>query len=284
MQNLINFVTRYKVYISFTALVIICLSLISIGDVSRIGGFRTVIIGSMAWMQGAFSWIPNPRSLQNENRALRELNLQLSTEVIKMRTALIENSKLRQMIDFRENFPDSLISAEIVGKSSIELRNYVVINSGTEAGIESGMSVRTDAGLVGTIVGSSDNYSLVEMVNNRNVKISAKIQRTNIDGILTWNGGDYFSMNNIPTSFDIKKGDQVLTSNYSNKYPNDVPFGVVHEVIDEKNSLFFNVKIKPYVNLATVGQVFVIKRIPDRERHLLIQSLEEKLKLLKKKL
>ncbi len=283
IQNLINFVTKFKVYISFTALVIISLSLISIGDVSRIGGFRTIIIGSMAWMQSALSWIPNPNALQNENRALRELNLQLSTEVIRMRTALIENNILRQMIDFRDNTNDSLISVEIVGKSSIELRNYSVINEGENKGIKTGMAVRTDAGLVGTIVGTSANYSLVEMINNRNVKISAKILRTNINGILIWNGGEFFSMNNIPTSFDVKEGDVVLTSEYSDKYPNNVPIGIVYKVKDEKNSLFFNVKIKPYVNLSTISQVFVVKNIPDLERHLLIKSYEDKLQLMKKK-
>jgi rod shape-determining protein MreC len=263
-------------------LVIICLSLISIGDVSRIGGFRTVIIGSMAWMQGAFSWIPNPGALQNENRSLRELNLQLSTEVIKMRSAMIENDRLRSLIDFKQNFPDSLISAEIVGKSSIELRNYVVINKGDEEGIVQGMSVRTDAGLVGTIIGSSDNYSLIEMVNNRNVKVSAKIERTNIDGILTWSGGDYFNLNNIPTSFDVKKGDVILTSEFTNKYPANIPFGEVNEVIDEKNSLFFTVRVRPFVNLATVEQVFVVKKIPDAERLRLILELEERLNTKKK--
>lgn len=282
MQNFIAFVTRYKEYITFSALVIICLSLISIGDVSRIGGFRTVIIGSMAWMQGAFSWIPNPGALQNENRSLRELNLQLSTEVIKMRSAMIENDRLRSLIDFKQNFPDSLISAEIVGKSSIELRNYVVINKGDEEGIVQGMSVRTDAGLVGTIIGSSDNYSLIEMVNNRNVKVSAKIERTNIDGILTWSGGDYFNLNNIPTSFDVKKGDVILTSEFTNKYPANIPFGEVNEVIDEKNSLFFTVRVRPFVNLATVEQVFVVKKIPDAERLRLILELEERLNTKKK--
>ncbi|MDT3739946.1 MAG: rod shape-determining protein MreC [Candidatus Kapabacteria bacterium] len=282
MQNLINFVTKYKEYITFTALVIICLSLISIGDVSRIGGFRTVIIGSMAWMQGALSWIPNPGALQNENRALRELNLELSTEVTKMRSAVIENNRLRQVLEFRQKFPDSLITAEIVGKSSIELRNYVAINKGSSAGISQGMSIRTDAGLVGTVIGTSENYSLVELVNNRNVKVSAKIQRTNIDGILTWSGGDYFNLNNIPTSFDIKKGDVVLTSEFSNKYPPDVPFGEIVQVKDEKNSLFLTIKIKPFVNLASVEQVFVIRRIPDEERNKLILQLEERL-LTKKK-
>ncbi|GAB1370900.1 rod shape-determining protein MreC [Candidatus Kapaibacterium sp.] len=282
MQNLINFVTKYKVYISFTALVIICISLISIGDVSRIGGFRTVIIGSMAWMQGAFSWIPNPKALQNENRALRELNLELSTEVTKMRTALIENERLRKLIDFREKGTDSLVTAEIVGKSSIELRNYVVINKGNEAGILQGMSVRTDAGLVGNIVGTSENYSLVEMINNRNVKVSAKVQRTGITGIITWSGGEYFLLNNIPTSFDIVKGDVILTSEFSNKYPSDVPFGIVHKVTDEKNSLFFNILIKPYVNLASVEQVFVVMKVFDEERNRILQDMEKRL-LTKKK-
>src|SRR5690606_8079165 len=127
----------------------------------------------------------------------------------------------------------------------------------------------------------SDDFALVEMISNRNVKISAKILRTNTSGILTWSGGDYFNLNNSPTSFDVIKGDIVLSSEYTNKYPDEIPFGVVHEVIDEKNCLFFSVKVKPYVNVFTVDQVFVVKKVPDDERNRLLIELEERLKIKK---
>ena len=82
-----------------------------------------------------------------------------------------------------------------------------------------------------------DNYSLIETINNRQVKISAKNIRTGTDGILVWSGDKYFFMQNIPKSFDVKVGDELITSNYSRKYPPQVPIGKVVKVEDDKSTL-----------------------------------------------
>ncbi len=282
MQGFINFVAKFRDYIAFTSLVIISLSLISLGGVSRLGGFRAFVIGSVGWMQELFAWIPNPGALRTENRAVRELNLELSSEVIRMRSALIENRRLRDMLNYKLQEQENILSAEIVGKNSIELRHYYTINKGVEDGIKTGMAVRTDAGLVGTVVGSHSNYALVESILNRNVRISGKIIRAGIDGIIIWDGSDKLLLKNIPESFDVQIGDIIITSNYSNKYPEEVPIGEVQAIEKDQSSLFLKIVIMPYVDFASVQQVFVVMELPDEERRKLILEMEEKLKSFKR--
>lgn len=278
MQNFLNFIVKFKEFITFGAFVVISLSLISLGNVSEIGGFRTVVIGSVGWMQEIFSFVPNPGALQSENRALRELNLQLSAEVTRMRNSLIENKKLREMLEMEEEQGNPLyISAEVIGKSSIELRQYYTLSSGKEDGVEVGMAVRSAAGLVGVVMGSSDSYSLVELISNRNIKISAKIQRTDISGVLVWEGGKYFKMKNIPESFDVQVGDIVVTSNFSNKYPADIPIAQVVNIEKDPSSLFLKIELKPFVDFSATEEVFVIKEVPDQERIKLIKEMEERI-------
>lgn len=281
MQRLINFIVQFKEYITFSALVIISFMMISLGDVSRIGGFRTVLIGTVGWMQELFSWIPNPGAIQAENKAVRELNLQLSSEVTRMRTAILENQRLRQMMDLKQKSDLPLIPAEIVGKSTVELRHYATLNKGRKDEIDYGMSVRTDAGLVGIIVGSTDHYSLLEQINNRNVKIAVTFVRTGINGIVVWEGGEYLLIKNIPESFDVKIGDEVITSNYSNKYPDGIPVGKVIKIDNDPGSLFKKIVVKPAVNFASVEQVFVVDFVPDPERNQLLKEMEERLKIKK---
>lgn len=275
-------ISRFKEIIVFTLLVIISLILISNGNISQMGGFRTIVIGGIGWFERAFSWIPNPGALQSENRALRQLNLQLSTEVTRMRKALIENERLKEMIDFKEKATVPLVTAEVVGRTQIEMRNYMTIDRGAVDGVQKGMPVRTDAGLVGMIIGTSKNYAMIEVIKNRNVKISAIIQRTGYTGILVWEEGEYFYLSNIPASFDVKKGDVVLTSNYSNKYPTDIPIGEIIDVQNDPSTLFHKIIIKPYVNFNTLSQVFVIQRIPDPERTKLIHKIEDLLQSIEK--
>ena len=277
-QNIVEFVIKFKEYITFTALVVICLSLISIGNVSEIGGFRASMIVFTAWLQRSVSWIPNPKAIQNENKAIRELNLQLSQEVIKMRAAVAENDRLRKMLNFKDKSVPELIPTEVLGKSAIELRNFLTLNKGRNNGIKRGMAVRTDAGLVGLIIGVSDNYSIVEAINNRNIKVSAKIERTGITGIFTWSGGLYFSLKNIPSSFDVKKGDIVLSSGFSNRYPENVPLGEIIRVEEDNSNVFLRIDIKPFANLESIEECFVINELPDPERLKLIEQMEEIIK------
>ena len=110
--------------------VLLVLALISMGDVSKIGGYRAFVVGSIGWLEEAFSWVPNPEALKTENRAVRELNLYLSSELIKSQKAQTENEKLRRLLAFKETIDAPLISAEVIGKSTIELREYITINKG----------------------------------------------------------------------------------------------------------------------------------------------------------
>ncbi len=282
MQGFIEFIIRFKSYISFAALIVISLSLISMGSINQIGGFRTVVIGLTGWIQEGFAWIPNPQAIRNENKALRELNMKLSTEVTLMRDAVVENKSLRNLLKLKDKSEHELIAVSVVGLTSVQLRNYLIIDKGKNHGIEPGMPLRTDAGLIGVVIGSSNNYSMVETIINRDVKVSAKSLRSGYRGIIVWEGGENLLMRDVLQSFDIKKGDIIITSEFSNKYPPNVPIGKVIETSEEEGHLFIKVVVKPFVNFQTLEEAFVIKYIPDPERMELIKQLEEKLKLLNK--
>jgi rod shape-determining protein MreC len=104
------------------------------------------------------------------------------------------------------------------------------------------------------------------------------IQRNNIDGIVVWEGGENFIFKNIPESFDVAAGDEIITSNYSNKYPAEIPIGNIISVKPDPGSLFLRIEVKPHVNFATLQQVFVIDTLPDPERIRLIKEMEQRLR------
>lgn len=269
MQRLLEFLYRFKEYSALSALTIVSLIMMNLGNTTDLGGYRSIVVGGIGWMQSAFSWIPNPIALKNENAALRELNLQLSDERAKIRQSIIENAKLRKMLEFKKASTTPLITADIVGKTTTEARNYATINRGKKDGVEVGMPVVTDAGLVGLVVGTSDGYSVIRLLINRESRIAGKIQRSRIDGILIWDGEDALTMKNIPKSYDVQVGDEVITSSYSNRYPSNIKIGTVMETRDDGTSLFRKILVKPSVNFLTLEQVFVMKLLPNPERILL---------------
>lgn len=277
MQKLIDFVVKYREYITFVALVVISLSLVSMGNINRIGGFRTAIFAAMAKMQDVIPFDGASGMTNPSIKALRELNLQLSAEVTRMRSAMIENSKLRDFLNLKSEFTYDVIAAQVVGKTTLELRYYITLDKGKKDGVEMGMAVRDDRGLVGTVIGTSDNYSFVELIKNRDVRIAAKDLRTNINGIIVWEGGEDFRMKNILKTYDVRRGDIIITSNYSNKYPQDIPVGIVASVEEELGEIFMRVEVEPFVDFNTLEYVFVIDTIPDPERNKLIKRIDERL-------
>ena len=118
MQRLLEFLYRFKEYSALSGLTLFSLILMNIGNTTELGGYRSIVVGGIGWMQSAFSWIPNPIALKNENAALRELNLQLSDERAKIRQSIIENAKLRKMLEFKKASTTPLITADIVGKTT----------------------------------------------------------------------------------------------------------------------------------------------------------------------
>ncbi len=50
------------------------------------------------------------------------------------------------------------------------------------------MPVITDKGLVGIVFESTDNYSSVRTYENSLFKVAVKNQRSNVDGVLNWDG------------------------------------------------------------------------------------------------
>lgn len=278
MQRFFEFIVRFKEYITLVILVVMCFSFMSFGNVAKLGGFRSVVIAGIGMIQNAFSWLPNPVALRSENQALRDLNMQLSNEVVKMRQSVIENDKLRAMLEYKKQSSYPLLNAEVVGKTSIESRNYLTLDKGSDAGVEEGMNVITDAGLVGAVIGTSKSFALVQIIVNRDSRISAKIQRTRDDGIVIWEGTENLTMKDIPKSLDVQAGDEVITSEYSNKYLRDIPIGRVTEVTSDGNSLFRKIIIKPAVNFSSLEQVFVVMKQPNPERLALEKQLEQMLR------
>ena len=279
MNTIIEFIVRFRDYITVCALTVISFLMISEGNTSSIGGFKAFVISKVGLFQDYFSFISKTGSLENENKALRELNLKLSTELIKSRKATVENEKLRGIIGFEETFVKEIKPVEVIGTTTIGFMNFLTINAGQKDSLQIGMPVRTDAGLVGVVSITSKNYSLIELIKNKDVKVAVKVIRPALQGILEWDGSNNFKLQNIPETYDIKVGDVLVTSNFSNTYPENIPIGTVRSVKQKKNSLFLDINIDTYVDFNTLTHVFIVNEIPDPERVKLVEELINRIQL-----
>ena len=273
MQRFLNIILAFKEYFVLALLIIASLIILSANDNRQLRSIRSTTVGVVGFFQRAVSVIPNVFELQRENAILRQLNIDLSDEVSRLREARLENRRLRQMLNLKEEGAYPLIPAEVVGKSLHLLRNTVTLHAGEGEGVRVDMPIISEFGLVGKVIATSRNYSIGQLVLNKDFRASAKIQRSRIDGIIAWDGGEFLHLKNVAKKQDIREGDLVVTSEYSSIFPRNIRIGVVARITEKAGNLFKDVDVQPSVDYASLEQVFIVNMPPDSERVLLEQSV-----------
>ena len=272
MRRLIYIARMFKEYVVFAFLVFLSLVLLSSNDNRQMRMVRAYTIGIVGVLQDAMNVIPNVFALQRENIILRKLNVDLADEVSRLRAARLENLKLRELLAMKQRSPFHLLAAEIVGKSTLLLHNTLTIDVGETEGVMTDMPIISQAGLVGRVLATGSHYSIGQLMLNKDFRASAKVERTSVDGIIVWQGGATLVMTNVVKTLDVRPGDVIVTSEYSNLFPRGIKIGTVSSVSDKRGSLFHEIEIVPETDFTVLNQVFVVLQPPDPERVKLLQK------------
>jgi len=265
MKTIGLFLLQIKDYLILSLLVVISLILIFSNDNSQVRFLRAVAVGFVGAVQSGVSAVPNVFEIQKENEFLREKNIELSNEVSALKEAKLENIRLTKLFGLKAKNISGVIPAGIINKSLVQARNTITLDVGESDSVKINMPIITDDGLVGRVVSTSKNYSIAQILYNRNLSISVKVQRSRVDGILNYDGAGNLIINNVPKSADVKTGDVIITSEYSNYFPAGIPVGTV---IEEGNldNLFKKIIIEPLVSFSALEEVFVLKHLPKMEK------------------
>jgi rod shape-determining protein MreC len=124
------------------------------------------------------------------------------------------------------------------------------------------------------VAATSNRYAVAQVLFHRDMRVSAKVQRSRADGIVAWEGGSRLVLRNIAKTLDVQPGDVVITSEYSSLYPPGIRVGTVALARQVPGSLFQTVELVPAVDFATLEEVFVIPVVPDSTRLALEASVQ----------
>jgi rod shape-determining protein MreC len=266
MRRLFHIVQLFKEYFIVALLIIISIALMAENDNQQIHQIRALSIGVLGRIQESVSFLPNFFRLAKENEVLRRTNVDLADEVNRLREAKLENIRLRSLLGLKETTKFGLIPAKVVGKTLDLLRNTITLNVGEIDGVAPGMPIITDAGLVGKIIAVGSGYAMGQIILNSDFRASARIQRSRVDGILAWKGGKNSLLKDVAKTRDVKVGDMVETSEYSNLFPPNIRIGVVALVTEEPGDLFRTIEVETAVDFTTLEEVFVMNAKPDSTR------------------
>jgi rod shape-determining protein MreC len=197
--------------------------------------------------------------IEEEAALLRGKNLQLSFQIESMRYLLEENNRLEELLDFQRESELTILPARVINMSaSPYLSSSLSIDIGLESGVEENDPVITPKGIIGktTIVG--DNAAIVQMINDVNFRLSVRIKPSGSTGILRWLDGDLYLIKEVQKNANVNIGDKVVTSGFSDIFPDDLPVGKVVNITDERGRFQKSVVVQINENIGSIINLFVI--------------------------
>lgn len=197
-------------------------------------------------------------NLKKENLHLQEKLLSVQKENYELRESVQAAKRLRRLLLFKEQVPAAMIPAEVIAYSPSAWFRTIVINKGRQDGVKKGMPVVTWEGVVGKVIKTSTDSSIILLIIDRNSSVDAMVQRNRRRGIFEGDGGPRCQLRYVPRMDDIKVGDFIVTSGLGGVFPKGLFLGKVVRVEKKEYGLFQEVEAGPGVDFSRLEEVMVI--------------------------
>lgn len=268
MYNLFRFLARYYLFLFFLLLEGVCFYLIyqnskyhQAAMVNMANSANGRVYQTVSGITDYFYLRQMSDSLVAENAKLRarlgESTNDLKVVMIKQTDTI--GKKLEQVFTY--------IPAKVIHNSVNLSANYLYINRGKNQGITPQMGVISPGGVVGQVVTVTDDYAAVMSLLNKNFKVSAKLKNSNYFGPLSWEGKNttLAKLKEIPKHVKINVGDTVVTSGYSELFPENVMVGKVSHVNAEPEENFLDIDVTLSTNMNNISYVYVVNDLKRKE-------------------
>jgi rod shape-determining protein MreC len=212
--------------------------------------------------------------------SLKKTNDQLAKEAAELRNELLTNFEKPDTTEkqVQDTIPYDTLGhyrkylwrdAKVVNNSVTLQNNTLTINRGESQGVQKNMGVISAGGVVGVVINTSSNYAVVMSLLHRQSRLAASLKKTGESGQISWDGVNpqYITLRNIPKSAQVVKGDSVVTSAYgSYRFPQGIMVGTITDIIDDKTSSFYTLKVRPSTNFFNVQYVTVVENLQKDEQ------------------
>ncbi len=257
-------------------LVMVCLTLITIDTKANGGGVLMMIrsnardllvpaqsgLGQVAQPVADFvDGLVNAGDLKGENRRLRDENGRLQGEVLqsadaqRQLTALLDLNKLEVVKDIPR------VAARVVNTAPSNVQLTVEIDRGTDNGVATGMPVVAGSGLVGRVASASGTRSVVRLITDPEMNVSARLAPSGVLTSVKGNGaGALLRAQEIKPDELVSENEAVVTSAIGGNYPDSIPIGRVVRAEAVAGVSYQRVEVEPVTDFARLEFVSVLVR------------------------
>ena len=194
---------------------------------------------------------------------LSDENSRLTAQLAQMNEYANENARLASLVGLTDAYDLSGVAARVVATSSDDWSDTITIDKGSSSGIKVDLPVVTGGGVVGQVVSVSATTSVVRLVTDPEMGISAMLQNSRAVGVLTGSVDGSLSLTYVSSDTDVLVGEIVVTSGLGGVYPKGLPIGVVTTTTPSSSGQYREITVRPIWPSQHYEEVYVVTSYDD---------------------
>lgn len=271
MRNLWQFIVKNSHLLLFLLLEVVAFLLITHHQPYP---RSTVFTSSNRLVAGVNETGDNVAAYFRLGRDNEDLNAEITRLQLQVQTLQNELEPYRE----KDSLPDStfyqyahlgytIIPAKVIDLTTHQEHNYLTLNKGQRDGIQSGMGVIANGGVVGIVSSVSDNFSLVVPLIHTAINVSARIQKNDQMGFTHWPGHDvnHVDLMEIGRHIPVEEGDTILTSGITATFPEGLLIGVMDKVCLDEGDNYYQIRVRLNTDFHHLRYVQVLNNIHSAE-------------------
>lgn len=192
-----------------------------------------------------------------QNEELRRENGQLKLEITQLQGKSAEADRLAALLSFKQKQAKvPMVVARVIGASADANSNVIYLDQGQRDGIRKNMGVITPEGVVGKVVESYGDTSLVLLLTDLTSGVGAMIADSRIQSPVGGTGEPLLTMKYVGNDDEVNIGSRVVTSGMDRIFPKDLPVGTIAQV--KPGTPFKQIRVRPSANLEKLEEVIIL--------------------------
>jgi rod shape-determining protein MreC len=195
---------------------------------------------------------------RGRNALLEQELSEMREELRRSREATLENVRLRQMLGMREALNVRSIGAAVVGHSTANNVELIVVSAGTDEGVTKDLPVVAHGCAVGRVVAVTPGHSKIQLLTDPNSGVGAVVHRNERPmGIVVGKGDEGLDLLYVPGYSDVAIGDLVVTSGLDGLFPKGFGLGNIEEIKSEPDASR-TMRLNPALDYRALEEVLIL--------------------------
>lgn len=197
--------------------------------------------------------------VQLENADLRRKQLGAGDRLLRFEQLEQENAQLRGLLEMSKRVGVRSVAADILYDAPDPFALKVILDRGTQQGLETGLAVVDANGVLGQVTRVYPIQSEVTLLTDRNQAVPIQVLRNGLRGVLFGAGRGRLEVRYILAGADIQPGDKLVTSGLDGVFLPGLPVAEV-ESVERESDAFAVIVCKPLAGVERSSQVLVLGR------------------------